>query len=112
MKNLNEILGEDYRVIEFSLKKSLIINQAVSRDKLLTIVKSQNTIGDTVLSLNKEKFIKAIRQNSTDVLVLNCAGWSELKALQNKIGTIFFFERITGFNIPFLIYFQIGRAHV
>jgi len=105
LKNLNEILGEDYRVIEFSLKKSLIINQAVSRDKLLTIVKSQNTIGDTVLSLNKEKFIKAIRQNSTDVLVLNCAGWSELKALQNKIGTIFFFERITGFNIPFLIYF-------
>jgi len=105
LKNLNKILGKDYRVIEFASKKSFFVNQTLRRDKFLTIVKSQNIIGDNILSLSREKFLKAIRQNSTDVLVLNCAGWSELKALQNKVGAIFFFERITGFNIPFIFYF-------
>jgi len=105
VKNINKILGEDYRIIEFSSKKSFFENHAVRKDKFLTIVKSQNIAGDTVLSLNKEKFIKSIKQNSTDILVINCAGWNELNALQNKVRAIFIFERITGFNILFLSYF-------
>ena len=49
--------------------------------------------------------MRAIKQNSTDVIVLSCAGWEEVKALQNTAEALFLFERITLFNFLFLAYF-------
>jgi hypothetical protein len=107
LKNLTEIISQDHRVIEFSAKKSIVENYTTRRDRFLAIVNFPNVHSKTTIALSKDKFIKSITHNSSDVIIINCAGWNELKALQNKVGTKLFFERITAYNIFFLIYFLV-----
>ena len=104
-RNLNKIISKDFRIIEFSTKKGTVQNHISIGNRFLSIVKSTDVISKNTISLSKRDFIHAITNNSSDVIVLNCAGWNELKALQNKVRTKHFFERITGFNIFFLFYF-------
>jgi len=105
MRNIKKLLKESYRVIEFSSRKSIFSMGFSKGDNLLTILKKKNNFGDKTIFLEGEDFTNAIIKNSTDVIIINNAGWAELKALQKTIGPVFFLERITVFNIIFLSYF-------
>jgi hypothetical protein len=104
-KNLNKIISKDLRIIEFSAKKSVVQNYTSIRNRFLSVLKSSEVPEDNTITLQKKKFIHSITQNSSDVVILNCAGWKELKALQSNTGAKLFLERINAYNIFFLVYF-------
>ena len=105
MKNLETIIGKEYRVIEFSSAERFTGKDLLSGELFLSITGSDNSKDDRSVYLPPESFTRAIKHNSTDLIVLSCAGWRELKALQNTAEASLFFERITPFNFIFLIYF-------
>ncbi|MCB1772250.1 MAG: hypothetical protein KDI88_01425 [Gammaproteobacteria bacterium] len=105
MKNLNQILEQDCRIIEFASNKSVIEHPVSTKDNFLAVVKDGATVGNNTIALDARNFLKAVRHNSTDVLVLNATGWGESKALHKKTDLLSSYERITLFNIPWLLYF-------
>jgi hypothetical protein len=105
MKNLETIIEKGYRVIEFSSAERFTGKDLFSGELFLSITGSDNSKDDRSVYLPPENFIRAIEYNSTDLIVLSCAGWRELKALQNTAEASLFFERITPFNLIFLTYF-------
>ena len=105
MKELSEYINKNSRIIEFNFKSSFFQNQSINIDNLLSIYKNGNGKANTTVTLNKENFITAIRKNSSDVIVMNCTGWKELKSLQKTAEAKLFFERITLGNIIPIIYF-------
>ena len=105
MKDPRNIIEKEHRVIEFSSEKKVIGNDLLSKELYLSITRSNDLEDDQSVCLPRENFIRAIKHNSTDVIVLNCAGWSELKALQSTAEAFIFLERITLVNFIMLAYF-------
>ncbi len=105
MNDLQKIILKDNRVIEFRSTKRFTEHDLLSGELFLPITRSRHTEDDPSVGLSRADFIRAIKNNSSDVIVLDCAGWSELKALQNTAEAHSLFERITLFNFMFLIYF-------
>src|SRR4030066_87501 len=107
MNDLHEIIKKDNRVIEFSSTKRSIENDLLSGEWFLPVTRNRNSEDDQSINLSREDFIRAIKNNSAGVIVLNCAGWSELKALQHTAEARSLFERITLFNFMLLTYFLV-----
>jgi len=105
MKKLDNFLNEKLQIIEFSNKSSFFTNRFKKSDNYLSIIKNcENKDGNTI-SLTERNFLIAIEKNSSDVIVLNCAGWNELKSLRNTPEAKYLFERITVLNIIPILYF-------
>src|SRR3990170_4671701 len=107
MNDLHEIIKKDNRVIEFSSTKRSIENDLLSGEWFLPVTRNRNSEDDQSINLSREDFIRAIKNKSDDVIVFNCAGWSELKALQHTAEARSLFERITLFNFMLLTYFLV-----
>ena len=105
MKELNNFFNKKYRIIEFRFKSSLFSSQTIQANNFLSISKKGDCKEGTTVSLGEKNFISAIEKNSSDVIVLNCAGWNELRSLQKTAEAKIFFERITLYNIIPIIYF-------
>ena len=105
MRELTKYLKDNYRVIEFSSQESLFDKLFHARKRLLSVTRNKDAEGEKTIFLEGEHFTRAIGKNSADVIILNCAGWNELRALQKAVGTLLFFERFTAFNVIFLFYF-------
>ena len=105
MRELTKFLKDIYQIIEFSSQESLFAKVFHERNGFLSITRDANAEGEKTIFLEETDFTRAIEKNSTDAIILNCTGWNELRALQKTVGTVFFFERITAFNIIFLFYF-------
>jgi len=105
MRELTKFLKDIYQIIEFSSQESLFARVFHERNGFLSITRDKNEEGEKTIFLKETDFTRAIEKNSTDAIILNCTGWNELRALQKTVGTVFFFERITAFNIIFLFYF-------
>ncbi len=107
MKNLSDFLNKEFRIIEFSSKNSFFEKNQNKNNKLLTIVKNNNLNEGKTIFLGGKNFTRAIRKNSSDILILNASGWKELRALQNTPEAKFLFERITLLSLVPIIYFLI-----
>ena len=105
MKSLKKFIKSNYRVIEFGTAKNQFTDQLNLSDKFLKIIKSNSEPNNGEISLSEVDFLTAIKKNSTDVIILNDAGWRELKALQRTFKAVFLFEKITVYNILFILYF-------
>lgn len=107
VKNLLKILNKSHRIIEFSKRSSLLPEQIVEDDNYLTILRENNNIQNSNRSiiLDSRNYLDAITKNSCDIIILNSSGIRELKALQNTHTAIYFFQRLTLFNLIFAIYF-------
>jgi serine/threonine protein kinase len=105
-KNFEEIFNKQIRVIEFGKKKSILSDLLSTHHKYLTILKSGNINQNKnqYIIQNPEKFLQAIRRNSTDVIILNSVGFRELKALYNTSEATHTFQRISIFNFILIIY--------
>ena len=107
MKNLSYYLNNNLRIIEFSHKNSILSDQNTIRHNLLFIVKNRNCNDKELVSLSKSDYYIAIKKNSSDVIIINSAGWNTLKSLQNTAEARLYFERISLFNIVPITYFLV-----
>ena len=105
MKKLDNFFNKKFRVIEFTLKNTIFSNHIRNTYNFLTIIKNGNIKNENTISLDGSKFIKAIEKNSSDIIILNCAGWNELKSLQRAYIAKYRFQRINLLNIVPILYF-------
>ena len=105
MKKLDNFFNKKLRIIEFSNKSSFFTNHTRETNNLLSIIKNRRIKYGNTISLTEKNFIRAIEKNSSDVIVLNCAGWDELSSLRNTPEAKFFFERIILLNIIPILFF-------
>ncbi|MCZ6703973.1 MAG: hypothetical protein O6940_13165 [Ignavibacteria bacterium] len=105
MKKLSDFFNKKYRIIEFSIKSSFFSNRIIKTDNFLSIIYNGDSNESTTVSLSEGNFIRAIGKNSSDVIIMNCAGWNELKSLQKTAEAKFLFERIILLNIIPILYF-------
>ena len=112
MKNLFQILQASLRVIEFNNRSGFFPDSIISGDNFLSILTNQKDLPGIrkYIILDSSTFVRTIEKNSTDVIILNEPGLSQLKALQNNYNAIFFFERITILNLISIIYFFIKNT--
>lgn len=104
MKKLSDFLNKSLRIIEFSRKTNILTQDNIKLYNYLSIINKNNSTDSQTVYLNGKSFITAIYKNSTDVIILNCAGWNEIKVLKaNK--TKYVFVRVTLLNFIFVLYF-------
>jgi predicted Ser/Thr protein kinase len=105
MKKLENLFNKNLRIIEFSNKSSLFTIHTRKTNNFLSIINNGDSNESTIVSLSGGNFIIAIEKNSSDVIVMNCAGWNELKSLQKTAEAKYLFERITVLNTITILYF-------
>jgi len=112
MKNLFQILQASLRVIEFNNRSGFFPDSIISGNNFLSILTNQKDLPGIrkYIILDSSTFVRTIEKNSTDVIILNEPGLSQLKALQNNYNAIFFFEKITILNLISIIYFFIKNT--
>ena len=112
MKSLFQILQTSLRVIEFNNRSGFFPDSIISGDNFLSILTNPKDLPGIrkYIILDSSTFVRTIEKNSTDVIILNAPGVSQLKALQNNYNAIFFFERITILNLISVIYFFVKNT--
>ncbi|MGD8307148.1 MAG: hypothetical protein PVF17_10880 [Ignavibacteria bacterium] len=107
MKKLENFFDKKLRVIEFSKKSSFFTIHTRKCNNFLTITKNDNNNDYNTISLTPGSFRNTIVKNSSDVIILNSAGFKELKSVQKTAEARYLFERITLLNIVPIIYFLV-----
>lgn len=106
MKNLLQILKEDYRIIEFT-NHSIFPEELTGKDNFLSVTKRKTPLKkfENSFLLEGKNFINSIAHNSCDVIILNSSGVRELQALQRTYDANYIYEKITITNFLFVFYF-------
>lgn len=107
MRNLLTLLNHDYRIIEFSRKTSHLPLSIRGNSNYLLVKSGEKKDSGNEFSFQKNDFISVIRNNGSDIIILNTAGFRELQALQRTKTATFLFQKITSPGIFFVMYFLI-----